>query len=860
MIGTTIGRYRIVAKLGEGGMGSVWRAEDPVLGRTVALKILSPALLGSEEARQRFLREARAASRLKHPSIATVFDAGESDGAAWIAFELVEGESLEHVAAKGALSMPELFALARGTAAALAHAHEKGVLHRDLTASNVMLRPDGTPVIVDFGLARGKTDATLTSTGTTLGTASYMAPEMWRGKAGSESSDLWSLGVVLYRAATGALPFAGASAESVMYNVLNTEPQPPIKLRPELPDAFSRQITRLLEKDPGDRPESAAEVTAALAVVTSPQPVTETPSPPRQSIRTGFRRWRHRVGRVRFGPAQGVALVIVTAAVLAGAWLGYQRLVAAKVRVLAVIPLRNASRDTVETAFVGEGLGQELVRRLGAVGGFRILPWTTTAALPIRGRKPELLAHELGADVLLFGSHSDDGKQLQALVELVDGHSGLQLWSERYTRASSDLIGLQTDLATSVAVRVGHAPRSDLAERIARSTPANAEAYDLYVRGASYWHSSDATTQGLVEPLFTRAVALDPTLAVAWVGLGGLHVDNYMSGQGYQNLVEADSCFRHALDLDPQLPEALRGRISLASEIGDTDECLRLAGEALQKHPKDPDALITAGWGFHLGGLPELAVPALDRALELNPNDPGGNWYHAFALSWSGDDRRCLEAGRAYIRRFGEDAPVYYWLGMASAALHRPHEAQTSFERLYELQTIRPLGPGFLAGWYNDAGDSIRMRSLLDSTIVSTEMLVSTSVDNVRLRGELAVQLALRRLTARRNAEVAVIAKSVRQGQLVTGTAVVCIPFAAAAAGDLAGAQRISAELPVSERTWAGWWVQASFASRGGYLAGGRTPDFLRSAEFRAIRRQIDDYHSKRMAIYQPILEQALRR
>src|SRR5262249_41803469 len=214
------------------------------------------------------------------------------------------------------------------------------------------------------------------------------------------------------------------------------------------------------------------------------------------------------VGRVRFGPTHAAAFVVVTATVVAGAWFGYQRLVAASTRVLAVIPLRNTSRDTVETAFVGEGLGQELVRRLGAAGGLRILPWTTPPALPVRGRKPQALAHELGADVLLFGSFSDDGEQLQALVELVDGRSGLQLWSERYERASSDLIGLQTELATDVAARVGHSPRSALVQRIARSTPANAEAYDLYIRAAHYWHSADATTRDLAEPLFIRPAPL----------------------------------------------------------------------------------------------------------------------------------------------------------------------------------------------------------------------------------------------------------------------------------------------------------------------------------------------------------------
>jgi TolB-like protein len=548
--------------------------------------------------------------------------------------------------------------------------------------------------------------------------------------------------------------------------------------------------------------------------------------------------------------------VIVTATVLAGAWFAYQRLVAAQVRVLAVMPLRNTSRDTVETAFVGEGLGQELVRRLGAAGGFRILPWTTTAALPSRGRKPEALAHELGADVLLFGSYSDDGDQLQALVELVDGHSGLQLWSERYTRASADLIGLQTDLATAVAARVGHSSRSDLAQRIALTTPGNAEAYDLYIRAASYWHSPDAATRDLAEPLFMRAVALDPTLAVAWVGLGALRVDNYMAGESSQNLVQADSCFQRALVLDPQLPEAIRGRISLASEIGETDECLKLAGDVLRQHPGDPNALITAGWGFHLGGLSELAVPALDKALALNPNDPAANFYRVFALCWSGQDRRCLEEGKAYIRRFGEEPVVYGEMGWSAAAVGDRPTGIVFHQRAFELgMPVRVFAAALGA-----AGQHAQERALLDSTIATTRILVGAHPDNLRLRADLATQLALRGLGPERDAEIAAITSAVRQGASITGSAISDIPFCASAAGDLDAAIWAARQLSVNDRTWAGFWVMALLVERGAYLSGGRTPEFLRSAEFSAIRRELDAYHSQRMAIYQPILERALRR
>src|SRR5499427_3851323 len=291
MIGTTLGRYRIVAKLGEGGMGSVWRAEDPVLGRTVAIKLLSPALWASDAARQRFLREAQAASKLDHPAIATVFDVGESDGTAWIAYKFIDGETVARRSESASLP--------------LAHAHAHGVLHRDVTAGNVMITPDGHGVLVDFGLALPDRGAHLTSTGAIVGTSGYLAPEVLRGERADERSDLYGLGAVLYRMLTGRLPFEGASPEALLYKVLNDPVRPLSESRPEIPAQLERVVTKLLEREPADRYANAGEVLGAFDAAVP----AEAPSALDVRRRQVARRFRslnqglRRIGRVRIGLA-----------------------------------------------------------------------------------------------------------------------------------------------------------------------------------------------------------------------------------------------------------------------------------------------------------------------------------------------------------------------------------------------------------------------------------------------------------------------------------------------------------------------------------------------------------------------------
>src|SRR5499427_5768821 len=305
MIGTSLGRYRILAKLGEGGVGSVWRAEDPVLRRTVAIKLLSPALWTSDTARQRFMREAQAASKLDHPAVATVFDVGESDGAAWIACRFIDGETIAARTKSGPLPIPEAVEVARDISSALAFAHTHGVLHRDVTSGNVMITRDGHGVLVDFGLALPELGTHLTSTGTVVGTSGYLAPEVLRGERADERSDLYGLGAVLYRMLTGRLPFEGASPEALLYKVLNEPVAPPSELRPEIPAPLERVVTKLLQREPADRYANAGEVLGAFDAAVP----AEAPSALDVRRRQVARRFRslnqglRRIGRVRIGLA-----------------------------------------------------------------------------------------------------------------------------------------------------------------------------------------------------------------------------------------------------------------------------------------------------------------------------------------------------------------------------------------------------------------------------------------------------------------------------------------------------------------------------------------------------------------------------
>jgi TolB-like protein len=700
MIGRTLGRYQILAKLGEGGMGTVWKAQDQLLGRTVALKLISDRLLDSEQARERFLREARAASKLEHPGIATVFDTGQDDGLSYIAFQYIDGETLAEKLRAGPLALGEAVRIAIGAAEALAHAHGRGVLHRDVTSGNLMVAADGRAVIVDFGLALPERGAHLTTTGTAVGTASYLAPEVVMGRPADERSDLYSFGVVLYQMVTGRLPFESGPAEAVLFRAVHEAAAPPSALRQEIPRALDGIILRLLEKEPEDRYASARELVSELERLQRSGVLAEESATPEAGaagwpgrigriateLPRAVRRTARRVGRLRLGVATVAAIAVV---VFVAQWVwqrGWLPGAHAPVRTVAVLPMRNSSADPEETGYLAEGLGEELVTRLGQLTGVRVLPWITTQRYGDPKRPLPEIAKELRVDELLVGSYRSDGERIRVSVALVDGANGLQRWSQAYEEHVSDLIAVQKQIALGVGRELKGKITDPERERLAVAPSQNPEAYDYFLRGANYMHSADPQSQALAQPFFEKAIELDSTLAEAYVGLGAIHTDRYFRGVGgTEFLDQAERHFRHALQLNPKMAAAERGLMRVHYERGQIEEVLKIAHKAAQRGPDDVEALLVQGWSYTLGYLPEKAIAPLDRLIELDPANQSAAWFRVVALAWSERPDQTVEAGKAYIRKFGEDPEMYLWMAVASECKRTPAEARLYFERAIEL-------------------------------------------------------------------------------------------------------------------------------------------------------------------------------
>jgi TolB-like protein/tetratricopeptide (TPR) repeat protein/predicted Ser/Thr protein kinase len=700
MIGRTLGRYRILAKLGEGGMGTVWKAEDALLGRTVALKLLSDRLWDSEHARERFLREARAASKLEHPGIATVFDTGQEEGLSYIAFQFIDGETLAKKLLAGPLALGEAVRLARGVAEALAHAHERGVLHRDVTSGNVMVTADGRAVIVDFGLALPERGTHLTTTGTTVGTAPYLAPEVVMGKPADERSDLYGMGVVLYQMVAGKLPFEAGHTEALLFKAVHETAPRPSATRAEVPRALDAIILRLLEKEPEDRYSTAGELVGDLrrlegsgVLGREARARAGTPGWPARmaeaaaSVPRAVRRAARRVGRLRLGVATVIAIAIVAAA---GQWAwqrGWRPGGQAAVRTLAVLPMRDTGPDPEETSYLAEGFGEELVTRLGQLSGIRVLPWITTQRYGDPKRPLLETASELRADRLLVGSYQSDGERIRVSLELVDGKSGRHRWVKAYEEPISDLFALQSSITMGVGTQLKGKVTDEERRQLAIAPSRSPEAYDYFIRGSDYTHAGDPQSQALALQFFEKAIELDSTLAEAYVGLGAIHTDRSFRGLavGNQDLDQAERYFRRALQINPTLAAAERGLIRVYWENGQTEEVLKIAHNAAQRGPDDVESLLVQGWGYTLGTLPEKAVTPLERAIELDPANQAAAWYHVIALEWSERLDEAVEAGKAYIRKFGEDPEIYTWMANASACRGRWEEARLYFERAIDL-------------------------------------------------------------------------------------------------------------------------------------------------------------------------------
>ena len=597
-----LGPYRLEARLGAGGMGEVFRARDVRLDRVVAVKLLLDRSAPNAGARERFRREARAASAIDHPNICTVYDVGEHDGAPYLVMEYLEGETLERRLERGPLPLESLVDVGSRVAEALDAAHRKGIVHRDVKPSNVFLTTRGQVKVMDFGIAKlseraeGEPAASLTADGAVIGTIAYMSPEQARGEEVDARSDLFSFGAVLYEMATGTRPFRGATTALLFDAILHRSPVPPREIRADLPEALERLILRALERDREHRPGSAGELHRALRALAPGQ----APLPSRQRPR-----WRT------------VTLAIAGAAIVLASGLVVRTRSGQPVRSVAVLPFeRRADAVAPETL---AGLSQALVRDLAVHS-----PPVTARGWSGGPRPLKDLGRELGVDAVLRGVVDGDPDRLRVQAELVTTSDGRRLWSQVYEHGRTELQGTEREIVGAVA-RVLHADASSpVVARADRRTPENPEAYDLYLRGLSHLVKNSRQDTDQAIGLLERSVAIAPTFLDAQAALT-LAYGNKAFLYAPEETEWEEKAYAQARRLLERDPGSAEGQYAMAvvlwrpSQGFPAREALQLLRNVLARRPDLDEAWHQRGnILFHVGHL-EAGLRDVRKALELNP-------------------------------------------------------------------------------------------------------------------------------------------------------------------------------------------------------------------------------------------------
>jgi serine/threonine-protein kinase len=733
MTGQIISHYKILEKLGGGGMGVVYKARDLKLDRFVALKFLPHHLIADDEEKKRFIHEAKSASALDHPNICTIYEIDETeDEQMFIAMAYYEGETLKKKIDRGPLPLDEAINLAIQVAQGLQCTHEAGITHRDIKPANVMITNKGQAKIMDFGLAKLAGQKTrLTKTGMTVGTLAYMSPEQLQGIDADHRSDIWALGVVLYEILTGKLPFKGEYEAAMVYSILNEPPEPIIALRAGVPMELERIVNKAVAKNTNARYQHIDEILVDL-----------------RSLQTDFASGasKQRLTAAKFskkkrfylyGGFATVLIFLIGIILFRGARETYP-----KHDSIAVLPITNLSGDP-ELEYFADGMTEALITDLAQISALKVI--SRTSVMQYKGAKKPLpeIANELKVDVVLEGSVQCFGERVKITAQLIEAATDRHLWAKSYERELRDILALQNEVARAVAdeIQVKLTPQEQA--RLMSVHPVNPEAYQAYLKGRYYWNKR--TKEGFKKGIdyFTTAIEIDPAYALAYAGLADCY--NLLGNWGYLppketfpkakvaamkaieiderlaeahtslaflsmfydwDWLEAEREFKRAIELNPNYATAHQwyGEY-LALVRGQFDQAIAEMKRAQELDPLSLTISANLGWVIYLSRQYEQAIEQLRKTLELDPSFVLAHLH----LGWVYVQEARYEEAIAELQKvvtFSEDAGyALVSLGTAYALSGKKVEAQKVLKKLKGTSKQHYISPGHMAFVYIGLGE-----------------------------------------------------------------------------------------------------------------------------------------------------------